>query len=338
MTAFAIAACQNQANQPSNDTISTVSSDVADCRTIEHKMGETEICGQPQRIVVFGPYLLELLLALTIQPVGFADHNVFHRGDFTHPSQQIPYLGSRITQPIVNVGDSNSPSIEAILKAQPDLILSSNVGDTAQYQTLSEIAPTLALQYDQVEENLKTIAKAVNRPDQSDQMLVDMEQKIAVMRETFASFVEIHPKVLLLQMIRFPDIYLGNYTYGNCSPLLKKLGFQLVSPPGFDDVKPEPWAPISLETLPQLNDADLVIILGRRIGAIRQLDGTDHFEENQISHIKQAWEENSIAQSLDASKAGQVYFIPYHLCTTLPGPIGTELYLEELQEQLLLSN
>ena len=41
------------------------------------------------------------------------------------------------------------------------------------------------------------------------------------------------------------------------------------------------------------------------------------------------------AQSLDASQAGRVYFIPAYLCAGLPGPIGTELYLEELKEQLL---
>jgi iron complex transport system substrate-binding protein len=45
-----------------------------------------------------------------------------------------------------------------------------------------------------------------------------------------------------------------------------------------------------------------------------------------------------IAQSLDASQAGQVYFVQGYLCATLPGPIGTELYLEELQEQLFSSN
>ena len=38
---------------------------------------------------------------------------------------------------------------------------------------------------------------------------------------------------------------------------------------------------------------------------------------------------------MDASKAGRVYFIPTYLCAGLPGAIGTKLYLEELEQQLL---
>ncbi|MEM9266963.1 MAG: hypothetical protein AAGA46_15715 [Cyanobacteria bacterium P01_F01_bin.13] len=42
-----------------------------------------------------------------------------------------------------------------------------------------------------------------------------------------------------------------------------------------------------------------------------------------------------MAQSLDASKSGRVYFVPGYLCRGLPGPIGTELYLNELKQKLL---
>ena len=68
-----------------------------------------------------------------------------------------------------------------------------------------------------------------------------------------------------------------------------------------------------------------------------ELDVTEanNFNKNQLLEIKQAWQENAIAQSLDASQAGRVYFIPAYLCLGLPGTIGTELYLEELEQQLL---
>ncbi|MGP1386521.1 MAG: hypothetical protein ACTS2F_23375 [Thainema sp.] len=46
----------------------------------------------------------------------------------------------------------------------------------------------------------------------------------------------------------------------------------------------------------------------------------------------------AIAQFLDASQAGRVYFIPAYFCRGLPGAIGTELYLEELKEQSLAPN
>lgn len=44
---------------------------------------------------------------------------------------------------------------------------------------------------------------------------------------------------------------------------------------------------------------------------------------------------NEIAQSLEASKEGRVYYIPAYMCLGLTGAIGTELYLNELKTQLL---
>ncbi len=337
MTIVAIAACQNPTNQPSSETVSATSSNPADCRIIEHEMGETEICGQPQRIVVLAPYHLESLLALDIQPAGFANTDVFRRGDFTEPSKQIPYLGSYITQPIANFGARTHPSLEAMLKIQPDLIIDDAGGDTNRYRTLSKIAPTISLQFNQVEENLRIIAKAVDRPDRSKQLLTEVEKQVTAARQIFAPLVETHPNILILQISQFSELYLGNYSYGNCGALLKELGFQLMLPPGLENVEPNPHIPISLETLPQMNDADMIVINSRNSSEIGQFDNIDRFAETQSSAIRQAWEENAIAQSLNASKAGRVYFIPYHLCI-LPGPIGTKLYLEELKEQLLRSN
>ena len=55
---------------------------------------------------------------------------------------------------------------------------------------------------------------------------------------------------------------------------------------------------------------------------------------NQLQTIKQAWSTNTIAQSLRASKENRVYFIPTYLCRGVPAPIGTQLVLKQLQEQL----
>ena len=69
--AFAIAACRGEVNQSTaNRTTSTPSVASTDCRIIQHAMGETEICDQPQSLVVLGPNLLEQVLALGAQPIG----------------------------------------------------------------------------------------------------------------------------------------------------------------------------------------------------------------------------------------------------------------------------
>lgn len=337
LTAFAIVSCQAPANQPSNNAGTTVVSDPNGCHTIQHEMGESEICGQPQRIVVLGPYVLDPLLVLNVQPVGYADHIAFYQGDYTDPSQQIPYLGDRVSQPLANVGLAHTPSIEAIIKVQPDLILGTDVMSSSHYEMLSNIAPTLLLDYYDTAGSLRAIAQAVNRTEQAEQQLTQTQQQIAAAREAFAPLVTSHPQVALLSSSELQDIRLVDAD-GLCRSLIEVLGFQLVFPPGMSNNDFNPSQPISLETLPQLNDADLVILLGHNFSDLNQLDDMDSFEDHQLSKLKQEWEENAIAQSLDASKAGQVYFIPTYLCSGLPGPIGTELYLEELKEQLLAPN
>ncbi|MGP1387538.1 MAG: iron-siderophore ABC transporter substrate-binding protein [Thainema sp.] len=329
--AVAIASCRTTGTAIHTTSQSSPSTN---CRTIEHAVGDTEICGQPQKIVVLGPYVLEPLLALGVQPAAFADHMSVHQDEYDNPSQQIPYLGDRITQPLDNPGLAYSPSIEAILNVQPDLILGLESNNAEQYDTLAQIAPTLLFDHAEPEENLRIIAQAVNRTEQAEQLLTETEQNIAAARKAFAPLVASHPKMLLLSSSDLQEVYIGNSTYGLCSSLLEDLGFQLVMPSEFDDTESDLRVPVSIETLPQLNDADSIILLGSNFSELKQLNGTREFEDHQLANLKQAWEGNAIAQSLDASKAGRVYFIPAYLCLGLPGPTGTELYLNELQNQL----
>ncbi|MEM9447863.1 MAG: ABC transporter substrate-binding protein [Cyanobacteria bacterium P01_E01_bin.6] len=219
----------------------------ADCRSIEHQAGKTELCGQPQRIVALGPSALEHLLALEMQPVGFSDHVAFHQGDYDNPSQQIPYLGSRITQPLINLGVAERPSLEAILKAKPDLIIGTEL-QSSQYDVLSEIAPTILLNQLALTESLNTVAQAVDRVEHAKTVLTAAEQHIASTRETLAPTVANHPKVLLLVATQLQEVFLGQ-SHPSCSSPLETMGFQLVSPPTLDKITPDVWTPISLETL-----------------------------------------------------------------------------------------
>ncbi len=334
LTVWATTSCQVKTDRPTVDVASSSLSNLSDCRTIQHEMGETEVCGQPQRIVVLGPYVLEYLLSLEVQPVGYADHVAFHQGDYTKPSQQIPYLGEQITQPIANVGTADLPFIEAIVKVQPDLILGIDDVSANQYETLSKIAPTLLLDRLDPEHTLTAIALAVNRSQQVEQLLTKIQQQITRGRETFAPLVATHPQVLLLGSSDFPEVYLEN-SDNSCSSLIKTLGFQRVSQSAIDNAGSDAAIPLSLETLPEFNDADLVILFGSNFNDLKQFSGLNNFEDHQLSKLRQAWKENAIAQSIDASKAGKVYFAQGYLCASLPGPIGTELYLEALKEQLL---
>ena len=297
-------------------------------------MGETEICGNSQKVVAVGPAALEALLILDIQPVGFADHFPVHQGSYDNPSQQIPYVGDRITLPIANIGISSNPSLEAIFQLQPDFILGDRL-TLDQYNAFSEIAPTLPLELSESEANLMAVAQAVDLTERAEEILIEAEQKVAAARRNFAPFVASNPKVLLLSAFDLQNMFLANSAHGTCRSVVEEVGFQLVAPPEFDNINSDVQLPISIEALPQLNEADLVIMLGANFNPPEQANNLEPFEDYQLSDIEKSWKENAIAQSLDASKAGRVYFIPAYLCLGLPGPIGTELYLDELQEQLL---
>ena len=316
---------------------SSVSVESADCRTLEHTAGATEICGQPQNVVVLGSNLLELLLVLDVQPAGFADRFPFHAGDYDNPAQQIPYLGQRITSQPANVGLVFAPSLEAIAKADPDLILG-NAANGAQYEALSTIAPTLLFDWFDTAANLRAIATAVRRPERAAELLTETEQQVTAAQAEFAPAVAAHPQVLMLAANpQFNQFTLITSQNSFCGSLVADLGFELVYPPDLTQVELNQPTAISLETLPQLNEADTVILLGFN-DQVNQLTDMNDFEQHQLKTLPQQWKENAIAQSLPASQADRVYFIPAYLCLGLPGPIGTELYLEELQEQLLSSD
>lgn len=340
----AIAACNAKTLSTKSDQSPSFHESAAptDCRTIEHEAGETEVCGHLQRIVALGPYVLEPLLALDVQPIGYADHVAFQQREFTEPRKQIPYLGDLLKEPLANVGLARSPSIEDIVQVQPDLILGTEF-NASEYEILSEIAPTLLIKspsysQERSKQGLKIVAQAVDRTEKAEQLLAKTVQQVEEAQETFASLATTYPQVALIFSSNLQNIQIVTNTDNLCSSLIERLGFQLTIPPGVDSDNSSATAPISLETLPQLNNADLVILLGYDFSTSEELNNAERFKDYQLSNIKQAWQKNEIAQSLDASKARRVYFIPAYLCMGLPGPIGTELYLEELKEQLLAPN
>ncbi len=328
MLSGSLLACQRSA--PSKNT--PLSPQSENCRTIPHREGKTKVCGQPQRIVVLGPYLLEQVLALGAQPVGYADHMALHQGDYDNPSQQIPYLGNRVETQPVNVGLAYQPSVEAIVKAQPDLILAPD--NTNQYEALTKIAPTLSFEIRGGKTNLQAIGQALNRSDRAQQLTAQIQQQTRTAQTAFQSIVKDHPKVLTLSSDDAQSFTIMSHTNSFCGTFLKDLGFQFVYPKSLTprDLEATQHPTISTETLPQLNAANSIILFGHNFNPKER--GTE-FSRNQLSPLKQAWQKNAIAQSLKASKAGRVYFIPAYLCLGLPGPIGTELYLNELKQQLL---
>lgn len=324
---------QNASVQPANQTASTTESP-QDCQIIAHEAGETEICGQPQTVVTIGPNLLELLLALEVQPAGHAEYFPHSGSTFEQPIQQIPYLGERLTGQPLNVGTAHDPSLEAIAALKPDLILGDSIKNLNEYNLLSQIAPTLLFNYSDAERDwqsdLRAIATALNRTEQAEAVIANADGRIAKFRDDFQSLIASHPDVLLLlseQLSQGVEVETG---HSACGSLIEDLGFQLVVPANLKSSE-QPSYSLSLETLPQL-DADLIIIEGYNSDVDSLVDDP---VKHQLQAVKQQWQGNAITQSMPASQGGQIYFTTTYLCHAMLGPIGTELFLNQLGQQLL---
>jgi iron complex transport system substrate-binding protein len=318
----------------SNDPVAKQSS-ATSCQTLQHDRGKTKICNQPQKIVAIGPNMLEMLLALGIQPIGYADYFSLPTSKFERPSQQIPFLGERVTNQPLNIGSADDPSLETIAQLQPDLILGDVYANQDEYDLLSQIAPTLLFTYaadDQWQKQLQAIALALGKSEQAAQVIKKHSEIIARTKQTLQPVVAKHPQVLLLGSERLEQgIQIDPYNHDSyCSALLTDLGFQIVFPPNAKG-KEAQGGNVSLEILPQL-DADLIIIQAYN-SSFNNVEGD--LVNHQIAGVKQEWNNNAIAQSLPASKSSQVYFTSAYLCRGLSGPIGAEIFLERLQKQLL---
>lgn len=322
--------------------------DVRSCRVIDHDLGSTKVCGQPQKVVTVNAYGLDLLLSLDVQPAGSTlTLNVHQEEVFDNPVQQIPYLGDRITTQPVNLGNASEPSLEKLTLLKPDLIVG-QAGRIDNYELLSQIAPTLLWRQrtakGQWRESLRAIATALGQDEKAEAVIQAYESQIANARTDLVDIVTAHPKLLVLGANRLdegflvvnPDSYLGE--------LLSGVGFELMPPPAAVDAS-NPL--MSIEALPSLNDADTIIVLGwnsevnEELGnsdAVADESATQRVESHQVQAIQQNWQTNGIAQSLTASQENRVYFATYYKWNGLNGPIGAELILEQLRQFFLADN
>ena len=77
LTALVVAACGNNPKVSNRDTAPAKMN--SSCQVVQHKLGETQICEQPQRIIALDPHVLDLMLSLGVQPAGYAEVNYLAR-------------------------------------------------------------------------------------------------------------------------------------------------------------------------------------------------------------------------------------------------------------------
>lgn len=159
--------------------------------TIAHKFGSTEIPKEPTRVVTLGFSEQDPVLALGVKPVAIRDWF----GD--QPYATWPWARHLLgdAQPQVLKMTFGELDFEAIAALQPDLIVATHSGITEQeYETLSQIAPTVAQagEYPDFgmpwQEQTRVIGRALGRAERAEQLIDEVEAKIAAAREAHPEF------------------------------------------------------------------------------------------------------------------------------------------------------
>jgi len=120
----ACAAPTAPAQDPTSDAASSdAESDAAAVRypvTITHALGEETFDAAPERVVVIREELLEILLVLGVQPVGYGGRIDMPGGDLVTDH---PYLAQDLLGTPTYIGQAQAPSLERIAVLNPDMIL-----------------------------------------------------------------------------------------------------------------------------------------------------------------------------------------------------------------------
>lgn len=290
------------------------------CKNITHAWGATQLCQPPQRIIALDPHALDLLLCFGIQPIGYAEDGRALVGapEVGKTVAGVKYLGDRLRQLPIHVGTWEAPSLEAMLRLQPDLILSGYL-DPIQYRNVSQIAPTLIPIDDwtsakQWQQHVRLLGQVLEREATAQQVIATYDRQIQAAR---AALTAIKPRRVLLLSMTGLD-YIGVFNQDTfAGAILIDLGFELVTPAPFQSSYGE--IVIGLETLPQL-DADLIIVMASG--------------NSRVEQVSQVWTDQPILRSLSAFQNRQVYFVDYQLWSRIQGPIAAGLVIDQVQTML----
>jgi iron complex transport system substrate-binding protein len=188
-----------------------------DCRTVQHKMGNTCIPQHPKRIVALWMGTFRSSLALNIEPIATV----------WSPSEPLPrHLQSKLNDADNVVVLGWQPNLEKVLLLKPDLILS-NTRFQEIYKQLSKIAPTVVLDHPSPpapwQSTLSDVAKVLDREQDGKQLVEQYWQRIEQLKKVLGEHLQMQVSIATI------DPTYGIYTYGKQHPtgaVMSDIGLQ----------------------------------------------------------------------------------------------------------------
>ncbi|GGO13885.1 ABC transporter substrate-binding protein [Micromonospora parathelypteridis] len=302
-----LAACGT--DEPSTPSAGTSSSAAAAYPvTVTHKLGTTKLDKAPQRIVALSDADLDALLLLGIQPVGI--------GASVHDGGITPWAKPKLTgQPALLEPGENGVDAEQVAKLNPDLVLAG--GDyyvDSEYKALSPLVPTTAYETGPFEDpwqiTLRQVAKLVGKVEQGEQIIRDVEAKVAGVRTQYPALAG--KTFSLSQAFEAGTIGVLRSPEDTGVKSFNSFGMELT--PAVKALKSEDFAvTLSLEKIATI-DADVVLVYPTE------------------PQFKTALEANTLFKNLKAVRGG--HYVPLDLVEFLslrnPSPLSTPYFIDNV--------
>lgn len=263
VAAMALAACsstaKNEAALPSPTAPATDAAGQFPV-SIEQKYGTTTIPSQPQRIVSVGFHEQDWLYAMGIAPIAVRE---WYGGyDYaTWPWAEDARAAVGAEPAVLGSGELDLEAIDAL---DPDLIIATWSGITKEeYDLLSQIAPTLAQSGDYADygmpfdEETRSIAKAVGKVEQGEQLIADVDNKITEIKDAHPEWAD-HTAAVTFYYEGQPGAY---FSIDPRPALIGRLGPNVTDIDKLGDPSTDFYVSVSPENLDKL-DSDANIWLG----------------------------------------------------------------------------
>lgn len=304
------ASVESASNQsPADEPDEAAENSAIDCeagfRSIEGALGAVCIPESPERIIAMNESVMANLLALGVTPVGVND---WTRRDFTQ------YLGDT-TEIVPSVGATDGPNYEAMLAANPDLILAmaTDVNEET-LPLLQEVAPVAISTVTNVDwrSNLLFAGDVVGKSAEAEALVEQTDARLAEFRAAYEAQAPADETIAIIRSrAESFNIY---WTDSFISDLAEEAGLQM--PAAFQEITERN---LSLEALPLLTSDKLFVM-------VRNEQEAGMFNEMAGSAL---WE------TLPAAQNDEVYVVNWSVWVAGWNIVGTNLVIDDFYYYLL---
>ncbi len=286
--------------------------------TIEGTNGEVTLDEPAEKVVVLEWTYAEDLLAVGVQPAGMADIESY--GDYVNIEPQLD-------ETVIDVGGRQEPNLEAIAEIDPDLIIGVDFRHTAMLEELERIAPTVIFNpypedesinlYEEMETTFLEIAKAVDKTEEAEQVLADLEKEYEESAaEIEAANLETNDAILTLAYSgpQAPEIRV--FTPNSmASIILDRIGLNNVHEP--DQFEVFGSSTFNVEGLVQYEDANYLYTV----------PDEDNIYENQLAG-------NAVWENLNFVEEGRTYDLGADTWL-YGGPLSAETLMNQITDVMV---